>query len=177
MSDDNAQQETSAQPAAGLVAPTKADMEALSKNIVAVINARFREHSQWMQQWYNWANTVMMQMQPIPPQAIMDFDMQSQGLIAFVQSFKPSAKIFEANGYPQLSTLINNTEEGARKTQEAFQAAQKKMATDNFNTQQKIWEMNKQTNQQILGMQQDIHRNRVDSFDRSNKAFLDYLRS
>lgn len=149
----------------------------ISEGLIGIVNQRFAEHSQWMQQWYNWANGVMMQMQPIPPQAFMDFDMQSQRLIAFVLSFKPIAETLKSKGQPELATLIKNTEKGAQKTQESFQAAQKTMAKDNFRTQQNIWKMNQKTNQEILKMQQDTHRNQVSSFERSNKAFLNYIKS
>jgi len=154
-----------------------AEFKAISENILALVNQRFIEHSEWMQQWYNWTNSVMMQMQPIPPQAFMDFEMQSQRLMVFVMSFKPASVALKTQGFPQLATLIENTEEGAKKTQETFQAAQKSMATDDFKTRQKIMDMNKQTNQEILEMQRDTHQRQVESFDRSNRAFLNYLRS
>lgn len=153
------------------------DLRLLSNNIITVINQKFNEHAEWLQQWYNWTNNAMMQMQPIPPQAYMDFDMQSQRLFLFVTSFKPTSEILKKSGLPELATLIANTEEGAKKTQESFQAAQKEMNTNNMNSQKKIWEMNKKTNQEILGMQRDTSQKRAESFDRSNKAFLDYLRS
>lgn len=177
MSADSFEPSGSASPSTSQASEEVDKFKVISDNLLKIVNHRFAEHSEWMQQWYGWANGVMMQMQPIPPQAFRDFDMQSQRLMQFVFAFKPIAEALKAEGHSELTTLIKNTEKGAQKTQESFQAAQQAMARDNFKTQQNIWKMNQKTNQEILRMQQDTHKNQVSSFNRSHNDFLNYIRS
>jgi len=142
-----------------------------------MIDQKYTEHSAWVQGWYQWADGLMMQMQQVPPQAYMEFDMRGQQLVALIISLKPSADALKTLGHPKLATLIGNTEAGAKKSNAAFQAAQKGIAKNNQKTQQAILKMNQKTNNEILGMQRDTHRAQVVSLDKSHDSFMDYLRS
>lgn len=149
----------------------------ISDNLLFIINKAAKEHQQWMQQWYQWANSMMMQMQPIPPQAQMDLDGRQQALTEFVLRFKPTAEALAQVGLKELSALLDSVETGARENARIQQQANAKMQSDNIKTQQEILNIQRSTNAYVSNLHSSAATEASKAQDRSHENFMRTLRS
>ncbi|MEO1045586.1 MAG: hypothetical protein AAFX04_09125 [Pseudomonadota bacterium] len=154
----------------------KDHFSAISTNLTELVTKADQMHAQWIQQWYQSVN-AMIYMQPMQPQAVMAFEMQSRHQMEFLTMLRPSAKALQEQGLNDLDTAIGKAEENTKKALDTVMQGYKSMTADNQRTQQNIWNTNRQTNSDIANIYSDINSMRSGSMDRSHSSFMDMLRS
>lgn len=125
--------------------PARSDDAEIGRHLTGIVKKMVHEHMNWVAGWNNWANQMLMNMQPIPPQAHADFANRQRWLDDFIAQFEPVAAILKSNGHGDFAAALAEYQDGfdrlsttRRETSAAMMAEDAATQRELINIQNKI---------------------------------------
>lgn len=125
-------------PTGGAGSALAPDIAGLAEAVGAILEQSVNEHMQWNQGFFEWCNGQLMNFQPIPPQANMDFINRQNWILGYVKRFEAAGAILAKAGNRLLADRVDNYEDGLKKLLASFQSTQQNIAAGNAATQTKV---------------------------------------
>lgn len=92
--------------------PARSDGAEIGRHLTGIVKKMVHEHMNWVAGFNNWANQMLMNMQPIPPQAHADFANRQRWMDDFLAQFDPIADILKSNGHGGFAAALAEYQEG-----------------------------------------------------------------
>jgi hypothetical protein len=92
--------------------PARSGDAEIGRHLTGIVQKMVQEHMNWMTGFNNWANQMLMNMQPIPPQAYADMANRQRWLDDFLAQFDPIAAILKSNGHGDFAAELAQYQEG-----------------------------------------------------------------
>ena len=106
MSDETTPRGAGAPPASG------SDGAEIGRHLSDIVQKIVYDHANWVTGFNNWANQMLMNMQPIPPQAHADLANRQRWLDEFLAQFGPIAAILKVSGHGDFAAQLAQYQEG-----------------------------------------------------------------
>lgn len=117
----------------------------IGRHLTGIVQKMVHEHMNWVAGFNNWANQMLMNMQPIPPQAHADMANRQRWMDDFLAQFDPIAAILKSNGHGDFAAALEQYQEGfgrlsatRRETSAAMMAEDAATQRELINIQSKI---------------------------------------
>ncbi|HEX8641972.1 MAG TPA: hypothetical protein VF704_12570 [Allosphingosinicella sp.] len=181
-------------PAAPGAALSGFDLELLGTSMASIAQALVQEQLRWNEGWSNWARMQMMNMQPLPLEANMDFLNRQTMLIELLRRFEEPGELLAKAGQARLKetiaeyiagfgrlvettkTTMGAMQEDNMKTQAAIAGIQNKMFETNINAAKANYELQQRTGNVILESGAKTISERQASFQRINDSIAKALK-
>ena len=170
------------------------DLELIATSMASIAQALVQEQLRWNEGWSNWARMQMMNMQPLPLEANMDYLNRQTMLVELLRRFEEPGELLAKAGQTRLketiaeyvagfSRLIETgkatmgaMQEDNMKTQAAIAGIQNKMFETNINAAKANYELQQRTGNTILESGAKTISERQASFQRINDSIAKALK-
>lgn len=98
-------------PGAGAPPASRSDGAEIGRHLSDIVEKMIIEHLNWATGFHNWVTQMLMNMQPIPPQAYVDVANRERWLKEYLAQFDPVAAILKESGHGDFAALLAEHQE------------------------------------------------------------------